>query len=200
MGALAGLDLGWTTTTGKLCSNELACFLISKNEAVHGVGLLLAESKNPLCRFGGRGQFKSKFTFDYRKYTKYNNGIKGGVYMYKSKVTIWYNVKNSESTLAFYTEKLGFKVFYQNNAAGMVMVKTNSEDCVIGFSEVETVVPSTSSTVFDVENIELAVQTLQQKGVLFNGEIRTIPNITKLATFTEPDGHNLMLSEDLMEF
>jgi predicted enzyme related to lactoylglutathione lyase len=120
--------------------------------------------------------------------------------MFKSKVTIWYNVKNAESTLAFYTEKLGFKVFYQNDEVGMVMVKTNSEDCIIGFSEAETVVPSTSSTVFDVENIEQAVQTLQQKGVPFNGGIRTIPGITKLATFTDPDGHNLMLSEDLMEF
>jgi predicted enzyme related to lactoylglutathione lyase len=120
--------------------------------------------------------------------------------MYKPKVTIWYNVKSAERTLAFYTEKLGFNLLYQNEAAGMIMVKTNTPDCIIGFSEAETVVPSTSSTVFDVENIEQAVQTLQQKGVLFSGGIRTIPGITKLATFTDPDGHNLMLAEDLMEF
>jgi predicted enzyme related to lactoylglutathione lyase len=119
--------------------------------------------------------------------------------VYKSTVTIWYNVKSAEHTLAFYTQKLGFKLLYQNDEAGMVMVQTNSQDCVIGFSEAETVVPSTSSTVFDVENIEQAVQTLQQKGVLFSGGIRTIPGITKLATFTDPDGHNLMLAEDLME-
>jgi predicted enzyme related to lactoylglutathione lyase len=120
--------------------------------------------------------------------------------MYKPTVTIWYNVKSTERTLAFYIEKLGFKVFYQNDEVGMVMVKTNVEGCIIGFSEAETVVPSTSSTVFDVENIEQAVQILLQKGVPFKGEIRTIPGITKLATFTDPDGHNLMLAEDLMDF
>jgi predicted enzyme related to lactoylglutathione lyase len=116
--------------------------------------------------------------------------------MYKPTVTIWYNVKSTARTLAFYTEKLGFKVFYENDTVGMVMVKTNVEGCIIGFSKAETVVPSTSSTVFDVENIEQAVQILQQKGVQFIGEIRTIPGVTKLATFIDPDGHNLMLAED----
>jgi predicted enzyme related to lactoylglutathione lyase len=120
--------------------------------------------------------------------------------VFKPVVTIWYNVKSTQRTLAFYTEKLGFDVLYQNDDAGLAMVKTNVENCIIGFSEAESVVPSTSSTVFDVENIEHAVQTLEQKGVQFIGGIRTVPNISKLATFTDPDGHNLMLAEDLMEF
>lgn len=119
--------------------------------------------------------------------------------MYKPRITIWYNVSQAERTLAFYTEKLGFQLLYRNDAVGMMTVKTNTSECVIGFSEAETVVPSTSSTVFEVENIEEAVQTLQERGVQFNGGIRLIPNITKLAAFTDPDGHHLMLSEDLMK-
>jgi predicted enzyme related to lactoylglutathione lyase len=79
----------------------------------------------------------------------------------------------------------------------MVMVNTTTPDCIIGFSEAETVVPSTSSTVFEVHNIEESMRQLEQKGVPFVGGIEIVPGMAKLATFTDPDGHNLMLSEVL---
>ncbi|TNJ62607.1 VOC family protein [Paenibacillus hemerocallicola] len=113
--------------------------------------------------------------------------------------TVWYSVQNLDRSLAFYTEKLGFELLYHNPEWGMAMVKTNTENCVIGFSEAETVVPSTSSTVFDVENIDTTVHKLQQQGVAFAGEIETITDFVKLATFSDPDGHSLMLSQQLTE-
>ncbi|HZG82518.1 MAG TPA: VOC family protein [Brevibacillus sp.] len=117
--------------------------------------------------------------------------------MYKSGVTVWYNISRLDATIAFYTEKLGFEKIFHDVESGMAMVSTNTPDCVIGLSEAEAVVPSTSSTVFEVINIEEAMQHLQQQGVPFVGEIETIPDMVKLATFTDPDGHNLMLAETL---
>jgi predicted enzyme related to lactoylglutathione lyase len=113
--------------------------------------------------------------------------------------TVWYNVKSIERTLAFYTEKLGFEVLFHNPEWGMAMVKTNTEGCVIGFSEAETVEPATSSTVFDVENIDDAVSKLKRLDVSFSGEIEVIDDFVKLATFADPDGHSLMLSEQLTQ-
>jgi len=111
--------------------------------------------------------------------------------------TVWYNVKNLERSLAFYTGKLGFEQLFHNPDWGMAMVKTNTDNCVIGFSEAEKVEPSTSSTVFDVEDIEIAVQKLEQLDIRFVGGIETIDDFVKLATFADPDGHSLMLSQQL---
>jgi predicted enzyme related to lactoylglutathione lyase len=120
--------------------------------------------------------------------------------MYKSGVTVWHSVKDVQSSLAFYTEKLKFEVVNVNVEQGTARLKSPSTDFVIGFSESESVVPSTSSTVFEVENIEDAVNNLQQQGLVFHGGIRTIPNYVKLAAFNDPDGHQLMLSETLMSY
>lgn len=115
--------------------------------------------------------------------------------MFKPGVGFHYNVSNWESTLAFYTEKLGFKVLYCDANKGQGMVTTNTKDCFIGFAEAQSIVPSSTCTTFEVENIEQAVQTLQQKGVEFKGGIIEIPSLVKLATFIDPDGYKLMLSE-----
>ncbi len=118
--------------------------------------------------------------------------------MYKSGIAIWYNVTNLEATVEFYTKRLGFQIDFMDEAGRMAIVQTNTADCFIGFSEAENVVPVTSSAVFEVENIEEAVEQLKARGVTFNGAIETIPDFVKLATFTDPDGHSLELSQTLM--
>jgi predicted enzyme related to lactoylglutathione lyase len=119
--------------------------------------------------------------------------------MFKSGFTVWYNVSNLLRTVEFYNKKLGFEIAFIMEEGGMASVYTNTEECTIGFSEVKEVIPSTSSTVFEVINIEAAVERLKEAGVAFIGEIETIPGMVKLASFTDPDGHNLMLSESLMQ-
>ena len=68
----------------------------------------------------------------------------------------------------------------------------------MGFSDVET--PDTkggATLVFDVTDIESARSELEGKNVPFDGETLVIPDLVKLATFYDPDGHKLMLSESL---
>lgn len=71
--------------------------------------------------------------------------------MYKLGVTVWYNVKDLQRTLEFYTEKLRFQVLNVDLEQGTARLKSPSTDFVIGFSQAESVEPSTSSTVFEVE-------------------------------------------------
>lgn len=117
--------------------------------------------------------------------------------MFKPGVTVWYSVKSLKETLAFYGDKLGFEVILNDEENGMAMVNTTTEGVIIGFSEAEEVVASTSSTVFEVNDIEAARQTLEQRSITFIGETETVPGMAKLATFVDPDGHSLMLSEEL---
>lgn len=116
--------------------------------------------------------------------------------MFKPGVGFHYNVSNLERTLAFYTEKLGFNVLFHDTNNGQAMLTTNTKDCFIGFAEAQSIIPSSTCITFEVENIEQAVQILQQKGVKFEGGILEIPNVVKLATFSDPDGYKLMLSEN----
>lgn len=117
--------------------------------------------------------------------------------MFKPGVTIWYSVKSLKDTIHFYKELLGFELVFHDAESGMAMVNTTTKDCIIGFSEAEEVIPSTSSTVFEVYDIETSRRSLEQKGVTFIGETETVPDMAKLATFVDPDGHSLMLSEEL---
>jgi predicted enzyme related to lactoylglutathione lyase len=119
--------------------------------------------------------------------------------MFKPGITVWYSVKDLQQTLDFYTQKLGFSVTFHDPESGMAMVDTNTPGVLIGFSEAQEVVPSTSSTVFEVPDIVAARQALEGRGVRFQGEIEIVPDMVKLATFTDPDGHSLMLSEDLTQ-
>jgi predicted enzyme related to lactoylglutathione lyase len=111
---------------------------------------------------------------------------------FKSGIGLNLNVRDLGCTLAFYTEKLGFKVLdYPNKITARL--STNSKDCFIGFSEAQPVVPSSACITFEVEDIEQAVQSLRQKGVEFKNGIVEVPNMVKLAEFTDPDGYSLML-------
>lgn len=118
--------------------------------------------------------------------------------MFTGEVTVWYSVKSLENTLKFYTDQLGLDVRLHDPLGGMAVVcMMNDRRFLLGLSEAETVAPSTSPTVFEVRNIEAAKQQLEQNSVTFSGGIETIPELVKLATFTDPDGHQLMLSESL---
>ncbi|WP_040984108.1 VOC family protein [Oceanobacillus jeddahense] len=117
--------------------------------------------------------------------------------MYKPGFTLWYSVSDVERTMAFYTEQLGFEMDSFDKENGMGSVHTNTKDCFIGFSEAEQVVPSTAAAVIEVEDIDVAVKSLQEKGIMFNGEISTIPGYAKLITFKDPDGHDMELSQTL---
>ncbi|GAK14383.1 VOC family protein [Geomicrobium sp. JCM 19039] len=117
--------------------------------------------------------------------------------MFTSGFTIWYNVTNVEQTLKFYTESLGFKLDFHDADNGMASVHTNTPDCFIGFSEATDVIPSKASAVFEVTNIEETVLKLKETGISFTSDVTTIPGLVKLATFKDPDGHDLELSQTL---
>lgn len=119
--------------------------------------------------------------------------------MFKQGITIWYNVSDIKVSKSFYEEKLSFECKMFDEEGGMVIMGSNTDHVEIGFSQANEVEPSSSSTVFTVDNIEETVEALKAKGVEFQGGIDVVPGMVKLATFADPDGHSLMLAEDLTD-
>ncbi|MGE5405625.1 MAG: VOC family protein [Candidatus Saccharibacteria bacterium] len=117
--------------------------------------------------------------------------------MFKEGIGFHFNVSNLERAIAFYSEKLGFKVLDHDPSRGQAMLSTNSKDCIIGLAEAEAVVPASTCITFEVANIDQAVQSLQERGIDFAGEIMIVPSVIKLATFYDPDGYKLMLFSHL---
>jgi predicted enzyme related to lactoylglutathione lyase len=113
--------------------------------------------------------------------------------MFKPGIGFHYNVSNLERTIEFYTDKLGFKVHDYDANMRQARLYTSTKDCLMGFAEKQPVVAGSTCITFEVENLEQAIQILQQKGVEFTGEIIEVPDLVKLAAFTDPDGYNLML-------
>jgi hypothetical protein len=65
-------------------------------------------------------------------------------------------------------------------------------------SEVEKVdVKGGPTLTFGVKDIEAARALLERRNVRFDGETLTIPDMVKLATFYDLDGHKLMLYQSL---
>lgn len=113
--------------------------------------------------------------------------------MLKAGIGFHYSVSNVDRTVAFYTEKLGFKIHDYNAQTRQARLFTNTRDCLIGFAEQQPVVPGSTCITFAVDNIEQTVSDLQQKGIAFPEGIITVPNLIKLAAFADPDGYSLML-------
>lgn len=117
--------------------------------------------------------------------------------MFKPGIGFHCNVSNLERTIEFYTGKLGFKMHDYDANMRQARLYTSTEDCLMGFAERQPVVPGSTCITLEVENIGQAVQNLQHKGIEFTGGIIEIPDLVKLATFTDPDGYNLMLFSQL---
>lgn len=119
---------------------------------------------------------------------------------YKGGLTISFQVKDRKKSIAWYEKNLGFKLLYDAAEIGWCEMQTGDASTRVGFSEVEA--PKTGGggvPTFGVADIDTARQSLEKNDVRFDGDTMTIPNLVKLATFFDPDGHALMFFQDLQQ-
>jgi predicted enzyme related to lactoylglutathione lyase len=99
---------------------------------------------------------------------------------------------------AWYQENLGFKLLYQVEEMGWGEFSTPVERVLLGLSQVDKVeVKGGTTLTFGVNDIDKARATLEERKVRFDGDTITIPDMVKLATFFDCDGHKLMLYQSL---
>ncbi len=117
---------------------------------------------------------------------------------YNGDLTCSLGVSDRKASIAWYTDVLGFELMYDAEEIGWCELKTPLPGVTVGFSDVENVEANGGPTlVFGVKDIDAARAELEGKDVRFDGETRTIPDLVRLATFYDPDGHSYMLSQSL---
>jgi len=118
---------------------------------------------------------------------------------YDGSLTIAMQVKDRKTATEWYGSRLGFELLYDVADIGWceVATKVAGGTVTLGFSEVEQPKVGGPTPVFGVVDLDETRGRLEKDGVRFDGPTQTIPDMVKLATFYDPDGNALMLSQSL---
>ena len=117
---------------------------------------------------------------------------------YNGGLTCALGVSDFERSSKWSQEHLGFKLLYKVDERGWGELQTPVERVLLGLSQVEKVdVKGGVTMTFGVNDIDQARATLEERGIRFDGDTITIPDMVKLATFFDCDGHKLMLYQSL---
>jgi predicted enzyme related to lactoylglutathione lyase len=114
-------------------------------------------------------------------------------------LTCGLNVKDITASMKWYQVVLGFELLYYMEDLGWCELRSPVSGVNVGLSQVETMPPPGGNAVltWGVKDIESAREELAGKGVKFDGGIRTISGMVKLATFFDIDGNCFMFYQDL---
>ena len=114
-------------------------------------------------------------------------------------LTAGVSVSDIRKSMKWYQEVLGFELLYHMEELGWCELKSPVANVNVGLSQVEKMPPQGGNAVltWGVKDIEAAREELERKDVKFDGDIRTISGMVKLATFYDIDGNCFMLYQDL---
>lgn len=109
------------------------------------------------------------------------------------------NVIDIQASMKWFQDVLGFELLYYMEDLGWCELKSSVEKVNVGLSQVEKMPSPGGNAVltWGVKDIESATEELMNKGVKFDGDIRTISGVVKLATFFDIDGNCFMFYQDL---
>lgn len=103
---------------------------------------------------------------------------------------------NLDEAIDWYQDILGFSLLYKVEDMGWCELQSPVARVNLGLSQVENPdVKGGATLTFGVTNIDTARAALESRGVPFDGDTLTIPDMVKLATFFDPDGNKFMLAE-----
>lgn len=119
---------------------------------------------------------------------------------YDGGLTISTNCSDLDRSVTWYTDVLGFTVLYKMDEMGWAELVSPVANVQLGLSQVESPkVGAGPVPTWGVKDIDAARSELESKGVKFDGETQTIPDMVMLATFFDPDGNAFMLYQSLAE-
>lgn len=114
-------------------------------------------------------------------------------------LTCGVNVTDIDAAMKWYQDVLGFELIYYMENLGWCELKSPVDKVNVGLSQVEKMPAPGGNAVltWGVKDIESARSSLEEKGVRFDGDIRNIEGMVKLATFYDTDGNCFMLYQNL---
>lgn len=120
---------------------------------------------------------------------------------FRPELTLAVLVSDWEAARRWYAEKLGFQELYAIEEAGWAEMQSPLTGATIGLNRVESAHPGPGSVTitFGVTNIDATRAEMEKRGVAFDGPTQEIPGMVRLATFTDPDGNEMMLAQSLAQ-
>ena len=114
-------------------------------------------------------------------------------------LTCGLNVTDIKVSMTWYQEVLGFELLYYMKNLGWCELKSPVDKVNVGLSQVEKMPSDGGNAVltWGVKDIESARSELEERGVKFDGDIRNIEGMVKLATFYDIDGNCFMFYQDI---
>ena len=117
---------------------------------------------------------------------------------YDGGLTCSFGVSDIDRSIEWYQDVLGFELLYKIDDMVWCELRSAVARVNVGLSQVEELeVKGGCTLTFGVKNIAKARATLEKRGIQFDGDTITIPDMVSLATFYDPDGNKLMFYQEL---
>ena len=110
-----------------------------------------------------------------------------------SAVQVWYHVRDLEAGRGFYTEKLGFRETYLDEAGRWATLERGAMKIGIAEGEAEG---ETGVATLDVKDIKAEAERLSAGGIEV-GTVLELHGQMRLLDVYDPDGNRIQLAEEL---
>lgn len=118
---------------------------------------------------------------------------------YDGSSTLVLQVKDLESSIEWYREKLGFELIFVADSMPFAEVQSPVGGLAVGLSQRPEPATEGPAVTFGVEDVGAARAALEATGVAFDGDTVVHEGLVKLAYFRDPSGNQLLLHESLMD-
>jgi CreA protein len=116
---------------------------------------------------------------------------------YDGQLTLALGVRDRTASADWYGQHLGFELLYDAPEIGWCELALPVQGVTIGFSDVERPAAGGPVPTFGVRDLDAARARLESAGVRFDGPPVEHEGLVRLSTFYDPDGHALMLAQNL---
>lgn len=116
---------------------------------------------------------------------------------FSGRLTLAFQVTDRKTSTRWYEAMLGCRLLYDVEEIGWCELTSPVDGVTVGLSDAGPVVAGGPVPTFDVRDLDAVRGFLEGKGVRFEGDTEVHEGLAKLATFFDPDGHRLMLAQDL---
>jgi len=118
---------------------------------------------------------------------------------FKQLAMLWLWVADLRASVAFYRDQVGLKLTYFDEKSGWAFFSTGAEGVDLGLQVwiFGGPVPRGGGAcpVLEVVNLAAAREALEARGVAFEGETAGEEGVRRHATFHDPDGNPIMLTQ-----
>ena len=111
---------------------------------------------------------------------------------------VWFWVSDMDRAAAFYGGALGLALVMRH---GDEWAEFDAGSIRVGLhgAGTERSVPRGGTAVFQVDDLDLAKASLEERGVAFEEHLGEVPGLARYASFADPDGNSMQLIEYVRE-